>query len=393
MATDKRLRNPLWADSAMAVFVLILGLTSRLDINADTSVYTRAPDWLNTFIIVLQTAPLALRRRYPRSVLLVIMGAWGIDRALDYPTTLAGAGMVLAVHAVGSELPQRVSLRIGVGLVAVATAFTFVGAVTLDSVDYPSVVVTFVATAAPLLLGREVHQRRLRIQELEERAEQAELDREERARKAVEGERSRIARELHDVVAHQMAVMTIQAEGARRLAGDADPRIGEALDVIRSSGHEALTEMRRMVGLLRTEEVDSADALIPQPGLARLADLTQQMHEAGLPVDLAVEGEPRPLAPGVDVSAYRIIQESLTNTLKHAGRGAGATVRMRYGPETLRIEVADDGVGGGSSSGPNGGGHGIVGMRERVAVADGTFEAGPLPGGGFRVVAELPVQP
>ena len=391
MANTRRARDPLWVDLALAVFVMALGLTSRIDVNAEALGYTRAPDALNTAIIVLQALPLALRRRYPKSVLAVVVGAWGLDRALDYPSTLASAGLILAVHAIGSELPPRASLRIGVGLVAIATSFTVLGTFTLDSVEWPSIIVTFVATAAPLALGREVHQRRRRIQELERRAARAEEEREERARKAVESERARIARELHDVVAHQMAVMTVQAEGARRLARDADPRIVEALDVIREAGHDAMTEMRRMVGLLRMDDASTGARLTPQPGLDRIDDLTRQIREAGLPVEVTVDGNRRALAPGVDVSAFRIVQESLTNALKHAGDGATAHVSLHYGPETLTIEIIDDGRGAAAGLAPDTNGHGLVGMRERVALVDGGFEAGPRPGGGFRVKAELPV--
>ena len=323
----------------------------------------------------------------------MVVTAWALDRGFDYPSTLSTAGLILSLHAIGSELPPKLSLRWGIVLTAAITAFTAAGTVILESVDYTAIIVTGVATAAPIALGREVNQRRTQVEELEVRAVRAERDREEQARLAVARERTRIARELHDVVAHQMAVMTVQAEGARRLARRSDPRIAEALDVIRNAGHAALTEMRHMVGLLRADDEHSAPDLKPQPGLNRLKELTTLMSEAGLPVEVEIIGPPRQLPPGLDMSAYRIIQESLTNTLKHAGAGATACVAIEYEPELVRLEITDDGIGvPPQPAGYEAGGHGIVGMRERVAVAEGIFRAGPRPGGGFEVVAELPTR-
>jgi signal transduction histidine kinase len=384
---------PLVVDALLALGLLLLGLTSRVEISDSeaASVFSRDPDAVNTILIVLMSVPLALRRMYPVTVLAVTVAAFAVDRVLDYPNTLAGAGIVLAIHAIGSELPLDRSTKIGGSLVVGITAFTVLGAVTLESVGIGSVIQTSLMAAAPLYLGREVHQRRRRFEELTLRAERAEREREEQARQAVAEERARIARELHDVVAHQMAVMTVQAEGARRLARDADPRIRDALDTIRSAGHEALTEMRRMVGLLRT--VDEPERpLDPQPGLDRLDELVEQMREAGLDVDVAIDGDLRELPPGVALNAYRIVQESLTNTLKHGGRGASATISITYTDEGIRISVTDDGLGAATAlERPAESGHGLIGMRERVALLDGEFDAGPRPGGGYAVTARIPV--
>jgi signal transduction histidine kinase len=279
-------------------------------------------------------------------------------------------------------------MRVGAVAVIGSTVFTVLGVLTLDSVPWVAPFSQIAILVIPLALGREVYQRRRRLQEMEERAIRAEQEREQRARDAVASERLRIARELHDVVAHQMAVMTIQAEGARRVANGADPRIGEALDVIRDSGHNALTEMRRMVGLLRT---DAADAdLGPQPGLGSIAELARAMADSGLPVEVRSTGEARQMPAGVDINAYRIVQESLTNALKHGGPGTSARVTLAYDEGSLSIEVEDDGRG--AAAPPSESGHGISGMQERVAVVDGAFESGPRPGGGYRVRATLPVQ-
>jgi len=205
----------------------------------------------------------------------------------------------------------------------------------------------------------------------------------------VEEERARIARELHDVVAHQMTVMTIQADGARRIAVGADPRVRDALDTITATGHAALAEMRRVVGLLR--EADESPELAPLPHLSDLDQLVNHVRSAGVDVDLAVEGESRPLADGVELSAYRIVQESLTNAVRHGGPGVTASATVTFGDESLEVLVVDDGRGAAAVP-SNGGGHGLVGMRERVAVLGGSLQAGPKPGGGYRVHAIIPYQ-
>lgn len=384
--------QPIVVDILIAVGVFTLGLLSRDAVGGSElrDLFSREPDLWNTVLIGVQTLPLALRRRYPATVLLVIIGGFVLDRMFDYPASFATtAGMVVAFHALGSEWDPKRSMRLGWGLIVALIGFTFLGVVTVQSIGYENVLGTLVAVAVPFHIGREVHQRRRRIEALEERAETAEREREEEARVAVAEERARIARELHDVVAHQMTVMTVQAEGARRVAKDGDERVVAALDTIRQSGHEALQEMRRMVGLLRAEP--DGVPLDPQPGVDRLDDLVDQMSDAGLAVELRRDGQPRPLAPGVDVNVYRIVQESLTNALKHGGPGVTASVALNYAPDGLEIAVVDDGRGGASSLADKQAGHGLVGMRERVALLDGEFAAGPAPGGGFEVRASIPV--
>ncbi|HEY5650361.1 MAG TPA: histidine kinase [Acidimicrobiia bacterium] len=386
----RRRMSPLVVDSLFAVAVFVLGLISQIEISeVAPEMFAREPDLWARLLTAAQTLPLALRRRYPRSIMLFVLSAFVIDRSLDYPSTFATAGIILAIHAVGSELDRKTSLRFGWSVAIFVAVFTFLGYLTVESVGFEDVGFTFLSTAIPLALGREVYQRRQTLEQLEERAERAERARAEEAARAVAEERARIARELHDVVAHQMTVMTLQAEGARRIAKDSDARVLDALDTIRNAGHEALSEMRRMVGLLRTgpDDVD----LEPQPGVDRLEELVGQMKEAGLTVELSREGTPRQLAPGIDVNVYRIVQESLTNVLRHGGPGATATVTLRYAPTSIEVDVADDGRGAASSLNGDGGGHGIVGMRERVALLDGQLRAGPRPGGGFEVHAMIPV--
>jgi len=238
------------------------------------------------------------------------------------------------------------------------------------------------------LVGFAFHERTRRTTELEERAERLERERETEARAAVAEERARIAREMHDVVAHSLSVMVVQAEAAEAMI-DTDPqRARRPLSAVQQTGRSALGELRRMLGVLR-EMAEEGPALAPQPGLAGLDALVEQVREAGLPVTLRVEGEPRPLPPGIDLSAYRIVQEGLTNALKHAGP-ARAEVVLSYGDDELALRVSDDGRGHDPDT--DGAGHGLVGMRERVALYGGTLDAGPAPGGGYALAARLPLE-
>jgi signal transduction histidine kinase len=218
-----------------------------------------------------------------------------------------------------------------------------------------------------------------------ERAERAEHEREEKARLAVADERARIARELHDVVGHSVSVMTVQASAVRRLLDPDQEKVNAALLVVEETGREALAEMRRMVGVLRHPE--EAPALAPQPSLEQLQRLVEHAREAGLPVELRIEGEPIQLPAGIDLTAYRLVQEGLTNALKHA-RAKQAEVMVRYSGGHVELMVTDDGPGGGDGEK---GGHGLVGMRERVSVYGGELEAGPRAGGGYRLRATLPI--
>jgi signal transduction histidine kinase len=335
------------------------------------------------------TAPLVLRRVYPTVVFFLILAAWFVERALDYPETLAWTGLVIAFYTIGAELSRRSSLRIG-GITALfILGGTAIGVATLETISGVSLVTTMIITVTPLLVGREIHEQRRRVDELKEQVEQAERDREEKARRAVADERTRIARELHDVVAHQMTVMTLQAEGARRIADGSDPRVVKALETISDAGHSALTEMRRMVKLLRAPE--EASQTEPLPRLAEVEQLVEKVRAAGVPVDLEVEGDVRRLPDGTELSAYRIVQESLTNSVRHGGPDVTATVAIEYKEDHLNLLILDDGRGASAESGDDVG-HGIVGMRERITVLGGEFSAGPRTGGGYQVHAIIPIE-
>jgi signal transduction histidine kinase len=240
--------------------------------------------------------------------------------------------------------------------------------------------------AAAWTTGFILSRRSEHTRQLAERARRLERERVEAAERAVEEERSRIARELHDVVGHSVSVMTVQASAVRRLLREDQVKEREALLVVEETGRQALAEMRRLVGVLRRPE--EAPALAPQPSLQHLESLVARVRESGLPVTLRLEGEPRALPPGLDLTAYRLVQEGLTNARKHA-QASNAEVVVRYGDGDVELEVIDDGIGVSEST--SDGGHGLVGMRERVAVYGGELHAGPRAEGGYSLRARLPV--
>jgi signal transduction histidine kinase len=280
---------------------------------------------------------------------------------------------MVAIYTAGAHLRGR---RLLAGLVLVLVALVLAIAGDGESWNVSGVLFFAFWVGGPFLAGMAMRVRR-------ERERLLARERDERARLAVADERARIARELHDVVAHAISVIVLQARGARAsLVVDRD-EAREAVDAIERTASQALAEMRRLLAVLR---MDDDATLAPQASLDQLDALAGEVRGAGLPVDVRVEGRPRPLAPGLDASAYRIAQEALTNALKHAGR-ARATVVVRYGPDAVELEVADDGAG--AANGGDGG-HGLIGMRERAALFGGTVAAGPRAGGGFVVRARLP---
>jgi signal transduction histidine kinase len=332
------------------------------------------------------TLALAWRVQAPLAVLAVIAGTF-FPSALLFP--LSGdaafavvAALLIALYSVGAHTG---GWRAVAGVLAMLAVVFGVVAADPEGADPGSYVFFLFVVGGPWLAGRAIRHRRLSERHLEARALAAEREREERARAAVAEERVRIARELHDVVAHAISVIVVQARGGRRSLATEPEEAREAFDSIEASGREALAEMRRLLGMLR--KGDEELALAPQPSLRHLDTLVAQVKEAGLPVELFVEGEPTALPPGVDLSAYRIVQEALTNALRHAGP-ATARVVVRYGAEDLEVEVTDTGR---RPAGGDGAGHGLVGMRERVTLFGGELEAGRRGEGGFAVRARLPL--
>jgi signal transduction histidine kinase len=325
---------------------------------------------------------LAWRRRLPLTVLalaIAVSVAAHFLAILDAATVPALA-LVIAAYTVGAHAKGSRAWIGGLGVVALI-AVNIWGEFSPSDVLFVGMIL-----GGAWLAGRATCHWREREQTLKRLTVELERQREESARAAVAEERVRIARELHDVVAHSIGVIVLQARGGRRsLASDPD-ETREALCTIETTGSQSLAEMRRLLGVLRRG--DEQAALTPQPSLRHLDTLAAQVREAGLPVELSVEGRPTDLPPGVDLSAYRIVQEALTNALKHAGP-ATASVVIRYGENDVELEIADTGVGQGAS---DGGGHGLIGIRERVAIYGGELEAGPRPDGGFRLRARLPVE-
>lgn len=338
------------------------------------------------------TLPLAWRRQAPLAVLSMVFAPLFAMRAADHSLDSAYVMIVLLVafHAVGAHLERRRAIAgVALGLVLLAALLTVESLVAASGDAKPAVLGDFVFLAA--ILGAvwagsvSLRERALRAGELERRADRLEREREERARAAVAEERARIARELHDVVAHSVSVIAVQTGSMRRRLSRERPDDAEQLAAVERTARQALAEMRRMLGLLRAD--GDEPSLSPQPGVEEIGRLVAQVRDAGLSVELSVEGERAPLPPGVDLAVYRIVQEALTNVLKHA-RAQRACVALSYDERGLELEISDDGQG--LNGAPTEGGHGLVGMRERVALYGGSLSAGTGSEGGFTVRAHLP---
>lgn len=334
-------------------------------------------DWHSGLpLAVLQVAPLVVRRRYPRLVLAAVTAAWFVE-AVVAARQYAPVAIAVAMYTLAANLPRTAALR-GATVSATATTIT-----TLTLRHWSNAVSYLVLFVAAWVIGDNLGTRRAYMRALEERAERAERERESESARARAEEQARIARELHDVIAHNVSVMVVQAAAGNDVFDSRPDRAREALQTIEESGRKALGEMRRLLGIVRADGAEYA----PQPGLEQLDEVVKHVRAAGLTVEVGVEGVPRPLPAGIDLSAYRVVQEALTNTLKHA-KATRASVTIGYGDDTLEIAVRDDGVG---SAGGDGSGHGLIGMRERVEAFGGSLDAGPSPTGGFSVVARFPL--
>ncbi len=326
---------------------------------------------------VLMTAAVGVRRLYPSAVgigagllAVVVAAVWGPPSLVSYLVAWMCAMYALAVWS-----PRR---RFVAGIVAITIA-TLVAAALHGARAGPILQFLIVSLVAVLLVRSVVRNR-------EHRARLAERERDVAAREAVVEERARIARELHDAIAHNVSMITLQAGAERRMLAHNHESTREVLGTIERIGRDALTEMRRLVGMLRS---DTSEPLTPQPRLEDLPTLVAQVCQAGLAVELSVYGERRELPVGIELSAYRIVQEALTNTLKHAGE-ATATVDVHYRRDTLELEIVDTGAGG--ERGVSGGGHGLAGMQERVDLYGGRLSASQRPSGGFSVHVLLPTR-
>ena len=391
---EQRLREalrarPLLADSLLAAALYL----------ADVVLWFASPQtlhptsWpLSLGFALIGAATVAIRRRWIWLAVAVLsahtlapfIGVGGLHTE--------GAAVMALTYTAAAYLPAPRA--------AFATAALWLPAVAVASLRYDDVgpfigvpllyfvVVNALAALVFFLIGRTVRHRRAYVAALEDRARTAELNQTAATVQAVADERRRIARELHDVVAHHVSVMGVLATGSRRMLARDPAATDEALATIEETGRTALREMRRLLDVLRTDQ-EPAGELAPQPGLAHVTGLVEQVREAGLPVRLVVEGDPGPLDPGVALTIYRVVQEALTNALKHAGT-ATAEVRLDFGRYWMTVEVSDTGRGPTLSG--NRLGHGLLGMRERVSLYGGTLRTGPRPGGGYRVYAKIPVE-
>jgi signal transduction histidine kinase len=367
------LRNP----PARAVDVLVAALAGLPTLATAIAGGARQHRTAEGLLFGLAAAvPLLFRRRRPFLVLAAIVGS-AMLATVDVPFELP---LAVALYTIGANRSWEATIAAGVAVVAASVVYALVGGPAFAAGQIIGIaLLCSIGAGAGLYIGGK----RASIATLEQEAER--LAREHRllAERALAEERVRIAQELHDVIAHNLSLIVVQAQALGATAGD--PRVTDATDGIADLGRRTMGEMHRTLRLLRAR--DDAPELAPQPGLGDLEELLSHSRAAGLPVELAVEGAPRRLAQSVDLSAFRIVQEALTNVFKHAGR-ARTSVTIAYGARALELTIVDSGGGGGH--GDAAGGHGLIGMRERTALFGGSLTAGPLPGAGFEVRASLP---
>jgi len=373
-AAEALREHPFAMDWALSLALAALVLSEVLPSRG----YLTGSEWVYIPVALAMTLPLAWRRRAPLAVVAVVMGAFAAQSLILDPTPTPDVELipaVIAVYSVAAHGGRRASL-VGLAISLVA------GLIWLGIGDFLLPTVVF---GGAWFAGRLVHKRQVYAQAFADRARVLELERDANARVAAAEERVRLAREMHDLLGHSISVMVVQA-GAERLAlGQERPTTQEVLLSIERTGREALVEMSRLLGILRKDGEELS--LAPRPSLAQLGPLVEKMRDAGIPVELRVEGRPTTLPAGIDVSAYRIVQEALTNVVKHAGP-ATAEVIVRYARRTVDVEITDDGRGFANGSAN---GHGLVGMRERVELHGGTLETGSGSTGGFTVKASLPL--
>lgn len=340
----------------------------------------REPDTIAFVLLAVQTLPLLFRRRAPVQVFVAVLVATALQRLFDHPLTAADTAPFVAFYTIVTRYPPVSGIRALLATAAAVVPLTLAGRISLQEF----VLAHFLLIGA-WVLGDTIRRRGERIQALEQRAAAQVREQQVRIRQAVADERVRIAQELHDLAAHALGVIAIQAQAGERALSRRPEQTGRSLDAIQDLAGEALVDLRQLLGFLRSG--DEMAARRPQPTLEDLDGLADGFRQAGMPVEIVFEGKRRRLSAGLQTSAYRVIQEALTNTLKHAGR-ATALVAIRYGQHTLEIEVTDTGRGPGHNVEA---GQGLTGMRERVAMFDGELSYGAGPHGGFVVFARFSI--
>ncbi|WP_214416142.1 sensor histidine kinase [Sphaerisporangium fuscum] len=378
--------NPFIVDLVFSVVIAVGTLVIGVANGAGDPAYPQRPlDTVGVGLILLTNLVLAWRRSAPLTVLAICCAGAAVFHALGYEYRIDSLGTLLALYSVTSLYRPVVSVLSALPVTAVWWHTAFLGP---DDFDWPNILQGTIMVAVAWTFGNSTRMLVERNEQLAHLTERLRRDQEDRARRAVTEERVRIARELHDVVAHHMSVIVIQAGLARYVFGSDPPTARDALTTIADTGSEVMGEMRRLLSVLRIDMEDDGESYDPAPGLQRLEQLADRVRSAGVPVEVSITGPVRPLAPGIDLCAYRVVQECLTNVLKHAAP-ATARVSLHYGSTELHLRVGDDGRGAAATS--EGDGHGLIGMRERVKLYKGTITAGPKPSGGFEVVVTLPL--
>ena len=382
-------RDPRVQGRGDVVLAVVLALSSVVPVLAGDPSWGRTK-WVGVVLALASTLPLAWRSRRPLLAFAIVLGANGACVLAAAPKQAAFqpfVALVLAAYSVGSRTEGSRAVW-APPVLAVAALPVFVVAIAHGQ-DPGNANPSYVWMAAAWVVGRLMRSWRQKAAALEQANVELAEQRELLAQTAVTLERGRIAREIHDVIAHNVSMMVVQAGAATRILEGDQPRVRTALDVIATTGRQTVDEMRSLLGVIRSEH-DGA-ARDPQPGLADLDQLVTGVHEAGLPVTVRIEGEQRPLPPTLDLSAFRIVQEGLTNALRHAGP-ARAEVTVRYADESVELEIVDTGTRPVTDR-SNGSGHGLIGMRERVAMFGGDLYAAPGATGGFVIRARLPLAP
>ena len=384
-------RHQIMVDSVLALLVASLGLSV-----VGVAEGGALPRLAGLALVVLMCVPVAVRRRYPLGAFAVIIAAGGLDVLILSRPLGSDLAVLVGLYTLAAYRPRRIAIP-GLLICLVGSAIAIAKWAPEHAIHdwwtLGEVLAVFWGPAVTAwLLGDMMHWRRSYYDALEERAARLERERDAQAQIAAAAERARIARELHDVVAHNVSVMVVQADGASYALDGSPEQAREALAAISRTGRQALAEMRSLLGVLRSASEAPTDVeLAPQPGIEQLSGLLEQARATGLPVAFTVEGVPRQLPQGTALTAYRVVQESLTNARKHGGPGVTATVTLRFCEDALVIIVADDGIA--TKKEADGQGHGLIGMRERVELFGGAVTAGPKPGGGFRVTVTLPARP
>jgi signal transduction histidine kinase len=377
-------------DSLLAALLLLVDLMLFL-VESLQPHGTMKPWYVAVPVDLAMTLPIAYRRRYPRTVAYAVLAVGILHSSLELGIGSLTASAIALYTLVVYVGRKQAGWYLAAQVVASAVQLTL----TWDGSAWVAVAIVSLAFAFCWVLGEFVGARRAYHAEVEARLHLLETERDQASRIAVAQERGRIARELHDVVAHAVSVIVVQADGAS-YAVHSNPELAErAVQTISNTGREALAELRRLLQVLRNEDTAGVPR-IPQPDAESLAELVERVRQAGVPVRLEIEGTLAGLPAGVSLGVYRIVQESLTNTLKHAGQGARADVRILRGEELIDVVVSDDGAGKATAMVPAEralpGGNGVIGMRERANVYGGSLAVGPAPGGGWRVHATLPVR-